>query len=128
MSVPPDRMAPRTTHVGDPDKIMGLPKPLFWIMIALGLLIAYYVFKHSSSATSTTPAQDSNATTNGVTAADIGGTPQDNEFGTITDEEALQAQIQQMQNSINQLQGAPAGSTTGAGVTGVSNPSNPTGQ
>lgn len=130
MSVPPDRLAVRT---GDPNKIMGVNKKVFWVVVVLGLVLAYYIYRKSqnnanslaTTAAGTTPTD----TTNGVTAADIGGTPADNSFATATDETALEEQIQQLQTSLAQLEEANGGNG-GLPGPGGSNPSperNPTG-
>lgn len=45
-------VAQTSAPMGDPDKIMGLPKPVFWIIIAVGAIFAFYIFKKSSSSNS----------------------------------------------------------------------------
>ena len=124
MSVPPDRMAARTPGtIKDPNKIMGLPKWAFFAIIIVGVVLAWYIYKRSQSSNAAA-LQTANAgtepdTTNGVTAADIGGTPADNSFTTQTDAQALEEQIQSLQDSLFQLQqsnnGNGAGITTGPG-------------
>ena len=139
MSVPPDRMAARTPGtIKDPNKIMGLPKWAFFVVIALGVVVAWYIYKRSQSANAAS-LQTANAgtepdTTNGVTAADIGGTPADNSFATQTDEMAIEEQIQALQNSLFQLQqsnggngaGLPNGSSSTAGGGTVTTPGSST--
>ena len=120
MSVPPDRMTVRTGPMKDPNKIMGLPKWAFYVIIAVGLVLAWYIYKRSTSASSAS-LQTANAgtepdTTNGLTAADIGGTPSDNSFATNTDAMALEEQIQQLETSLAQLQGSGGGNGAGVGV------------
>ena len=121
MSVPPDRMAARNPGpMKDPNKIMGLPKWAFFVIIAIGLVLAWYIWKRSQ-ANNAASLQTANAgaqpdTTNGVTAADIGGTPADNSFATQTDAQALEEQIQALQNSLFQLQQSNGGN--GAGLPG----------
>ena len=127
MSVPPDRMAVRPA--GDPNKIMGLDKKVFWVIIALGLLLAFYIWRRSKN-TSSSALTSANAgaepdTTNGVTAADIGGTPADNSFATNTDLSAIEQQIQQLQDSLFQLQQSNGGN--GAGITDPSKGGSPGG-
>lgn len=129
MSVPPDRMAPRTgATMKDPNKIMGLPKWAFWAIIVVGLILAWYIWKRSQSqnaaALQTANAGAQPDTTNGVTAADIGGTPADNSFATNTDAMALEEQIQTLENSIAELEAAHPGSTTGAGIPSTTTPNN----
>ena len=118
MSVPPDRMAARNPGpMKDPNKIMGLPKWAFFVIIAIGLVLAWYIWKRSQ-ASNAASLQTANAgaqpdTTNGVTAADIGGTPADNSFATQTDAQALEEQIQALQNSLFQLQQSNGGNGAG---------------
>lgn len=116
MSVPPDRMAVR--QGGDPNKIMGVKKPVFWVIIALGLVLAFYIWRRTKNSGS--DLQSANAgtqpDTNGVTAADIGGTPADNSFATNTDLTAIEQQIQQLEQSLFQLQQSNGGN--GAGLPG----------
>lgn len=115
MSVPPDRMAP-VRPAGDPNKIMGVPKPVFYIVLILGLILAFYIWRRSKS---NPPASDVAAgtqpsdTTNGVTAADIGGTPSDNSFATNTDMTAIEEQIKSLQDSLFQLQQSNGGNGAG---------------
>lgn len=53
MSVPANRMVPRGGGMApDPNKIMGLPKPLFWAIIVGGAILAFYLVKKSGSSTS----------------------------------------------------------------------------
>lgn len=133
MSVPPDRMAVRNPGpMKDPNKIMGLPKWAFFVIIAIGLVIAWYVWKRSQSSNAAS-LQTANAgaqpdTTNGVTAADIGGTPADNSFATQTDETALEEQIQAMQNSLFQLQQSNGGNGAGVSTTSPGGSPVPSGQ
>ena len=123
MSVPPDRMAARNPGtIKDPNKIMGLPKWAFFVIIAIGVVLAWYIYKRSQSSNAAS-LQTANAgtepdTTNGVTAADIGGTPADNSFATQTDATALEEQIQAMQNSLFQLQQSVGGNGAGLPTTG----------
>ena len=49
MSVPANRMVPRSGPNPDPNKIMGLPKPLFWAIIIGGAILAFYLVKKSGS-------------------------------------------------------------------------------
>lgn len=131
MSVPPDRMAARTPGtIKDPNKIMGMPKWVFFVIIAVGLVVAWYVWKRSQS-TNAASLQTANAgtepdTTNGVTAADIGGTPADNSFATQTDEMALEEQLQSMQNALFQLQQSNGGNGAGINTTGPGGSPGPT--
>lgn len=114
MSVPADRMAPRP--MGNPDKIMGMPKWAFYVVIVLGLILAYYIYKRSTAASSAslqTADAGTEPTTNGLTAADIGGTPSDNSFATQTDEDALESQIQSLQSSYAQLAASNGGGGAG---------------
>ena len=121
MSVPAGRMV---APPKDPNKIMGLPKWAFWTVIALGLILAYYIWKRSSGSSGQTAADAVNPTTDaGLTAADVGGIPQDNSLGTVTDEMALEQQIQTLENSIAQLQASNNGNGGGVG----SNPGDPNG-
>ena len=119
MSVPPDRMAARTPGtIKDPNKIMGLPKWAFFAIIIVGVVLAWYIYKRSQSSNAAS-LQTANAgtepdTTNGVTAADIGGTPADNSFATQTDAQAIEEQIQSLQDSLFQLQQSNGGN--GAGI------------
>lgn len=124
MSVPPERMAPRTGAGmgGDPNKIMGMPKWVFFAVIALGLILAYYIYKRSTSnsnsltsAAAGTTVDDGTTDTSGLTAADIGGTPQDNSFATQTDQTALEEQIQQLQTTLSQLQSTNGGNGASVG-------------
>lgn len=60
-------------------KILGLSKPVFFAVLAAGLLVAYYFYKRSENAqaASTPSATDVlsySGDTSGLTAADIGGT------------------------------------------------------
>lgn len=116
--MPPNdpRLVPRQSPGMPSERWFGLPK---WAVIAIGivgLIVAYYVYK-KSQANNTTTSTDVNPTTDaGLTAADVGGIPQDNSLGTVTDELALEQQIQAMQNSIAQLENSNGGN--GAGLQG----------
>lgn len=112
MSVPAQRMQP-VRPAGDPNKIMGLPKALFWGIIIVGIIIAFYLFKHSSSNTNTSVAPTS--ADQGVTSADIGGTPPDNSIAQNTDLTTLEEQILQLQNAMLQFE-QNQGATAGAGI------------
>src|SRR5215475_276492 len=121
MSVPANRMAPRSGSVQpkDPTKIMGVKKPVFWAIVALGAVLAIYIYMRSKNqSTSALDEADAGAqpNTNGVTAADIGGTPADNSFATQTDATALEEQIQQLQNALFQLQSTNGGNGAGIGA------------
>jgi hypothetical protein len=124
MSVPPDRMA---GPVRDPNKILGLPKWAFWVIMVLGVILAYYIYKHSTSSSGATLDNSAAGTTEGVTAADIGGTPADNSFATQTDQTALEEQIQSLQNSIAELEASNGGNGAGVTTTGPGGSPGPTG-
>ena len=48
MSVPSSRMVARTSPTpGDPNKIMGVPKTAFWIIVAAGAILAFYIVRKS---------------------------------------------------------------------------------
>lgn len=120
MSVPPDRMASRSgATVKDPTKIMGVKKPVFYAIVVGGLILAFYIWRRSKNNPNNLQTANAGAepdTTNGVTAADIGGTPADNSFATNTDLTALEEQLQALQNSLFQLQQSNGGN--GAGLPG----------
>jgi len=115
-------MAPRsgTVQAKDPTKIMGVKKPIFWGILALGAILAIYLWMRSRNQ-NTSALQNANAgtqpDTNGVTAADIGGVPSDNSFETQTDAQSIEEQIQQLQDALFQLQ-----STNGGNGAGISPP------
>lgn len=128
MSVPPDRMASRAPSGAvspvQSNKIMGLPKWAFWTIIAAGLILAYYIYK-KNQASSTTAATSGN-TDNGQLASDLGGTPDQNGL-SFNDVATLEAQLQQEQNSISQLQQEVSGTAAaGVGPGGIP-PNNPGG-
>jgi hypothetical protein len=74
--MPPD--APK-----NPNKIMGLPKWAFWLILAGGLLLAFYLYKKNQQNSQDQTANSGVSPTYGLTAADIGGTPSD--YGTPYD-------------------------------------------
>lgn len=129
MSVPAERMAP-VRQAGDPNKIMGLPKWAFWGIIVVGIFLAFYIYKHSSQNANTSVAPTS--PDQGVTSADIGGTPPDNSIAQNTDLVTLEEQLLALQNSLLQYEqnqpgmaGAGIGPTVGgATVPHVFNPGN----
>jgi hypothetical protein len=112
--MPPD--APK-----NPNKIMGLPKWAFFLILAVGLILAYYLYKRNQTS------QDQTANLGvspepGLTAADIGGTPSD--LGTSYDTSGGQgydnsAQISalgdQIQSSLDDLS-TQVSSLAGAGI------------
>lgn len=112
MSVPAQRMQP-VKPAGDPNKIMGLPKVAFWGIIIFGVILAFYIYKHSSSNANTSVAPTS--ADQGVTSADIGGTPPDNSIAQNTDLTTLEEQILQLQNAMLQFE-QNQGGTAGAGI------------
>jgi hypothetical protein len=122
MSVPPNRM---TSVSGpgfkDPNKIMGLPKWAFWGVMVVGVILAFYIWKRSQNNAANTAANSNSDADQGLTAADIGGTPADNSFATNTDLTSLEEQIQQMEDSIAQLE-----ASGGGGGAGITNPAGPT--
>lgn len=108
MSVPPDRMVPRNAGpIKDPNKIMGLSKPVFFIVVALGIVLAYIIYKRSQNSSAAPATTDSNA---GLTAADIGGIPADNQFATENDATSLEGQIQALEASLAAAQALNDGS------------------
>jgi hypothetical protein len=115
-------MAVRPT--GDPTKIMGLKKPVFWGIIGAGVVLFAYLWYRSHNSANNAAAAGPTDSSQGLTAADIGGTPADNSFATQTDQTALEEQIQQMQDALFQLQNSNGGN--GAGLPG-GNPGGHTG-
>lgn len=110
------RVIPRQGPAGPSDRWFGLPKWAVILIGVAGLLLAWYLWKNKDNKSSlgSVPAGTEPDTTNGVTAADIGGTPADNSFATNTDLTAIEQQIQQLQNSLFQLQQSNGGN--GAGI------------
>jgi hypothetical protein len=50
VSVPSSRMVARTpAPTGDPTRIMGVPKPVFWVIVIVGGILAFYLIKKSGS-------------------------------------------------------------------------------
>jgi hypothetical protein len=37
---------------GDPNKIMGVPKPVFWIIVVVGAILAFYIVKKTGTGSS----------------------------------------------------------------------------
>jgi hypothetical protein len=101
----------------DPNKIMGLPKWAFWGVMVVGVILAFYIWKRSQNSAADSAANSNSDADQGLTAADIGGTPEDNSFATDTDLTALEEQIQQMENSIQQLEASGGGGGAGIGTT-----------
>jgi len=126
-------MPPETTSSSppkDPKKIMGMPKWAFWLILAVGLILAYYLYKRNQSASNNTAASLGVDSSQGLTAADIGGTPSDygtpydTSGGSTVDNSAqIDALGQQLQSSLSDLSSQISGlASAGIGPTAASAP------
>lgn len=123
MSVPANRM-PK-----DPSKIMGLSKPMFYGIVVVGIILAYYIYTRSSSSssTSTNTSGDSGAGADTTQAYDAGfqdaisaaqsGTPDSSSLDTGQNDAAaissldtdLQSSLSDLSSSISGLASAGVG-------------------
>jgi len=121
----PEPMPPK-----NPNKIMGMPKWAFWAMLAGGLILAFYLYKKNQTNSQDTAASLGVDPTQGVTAADVGGTPSD--YGTPYDTSGgygadnsaqISALGDQLSSSLNDLSSQVASlSAAGVGPSAASPP------
>lgn len=110
---------PPTTAPKDPKKILGMPKWVFWALMAAILILAYYLYKRNQ----TSQNQTANVSPSpGLTAADIGGTPSDT--GTAYDTSGGQpvdnsAQIQALSDQLNSSLSDLSSQISGLSAAGV---------
>jgi hypothetical protein len=113
---------PEPIPPGNSGKIMGLSKPLFWGIIVVGVIVAYWLYKRNQNATqsvATPSATDvvSSPDTSGLTAADIGGTP--SSTGTVYQPGDYTAQFDAINTQLQQSESDLASQIAGLASAGV---------